>query len=276
MRYRRVVVMIAAFVVMLTGLVVSEGANVQAAPPGVRATASVNVNSVSPTVSVPAVVEPGDQLVLVVTINSAATMSTPAGWTLLGTATDGSPDMRSSVFTRTADAASGGSSVTVALSAQSKTAMTLVAYSGAGVAESADVAVIGASSASLATPSVELAAPDAVVLSYWADKSSNTTGWTLPGSVTSCGDVGWFGWWSDHGCVGFEHSSGGAVAWCDGGEDVGGFEGYCVDDCVAVGVECVGSERGVRVVVYESCVHVRCVGVDRRRRDNRCVRVDVR
>jgi PKD repeat protein len=185
MRVRIVKVMIAAVAVLLTGLVVAEAGVVQAAPASVRATASANVNTANPSVTVPASVQPGDQLVLVATINTAATMTTPAGWTLLGTATDGSPDMRSSVFGRTADAASGGSSVTVALSAISKTAITLVAYSGAAPATSAEVSLMGATSTTLATAPVEVAVPDSIVLSYWADKSSGNTGWTLPPTVTS-------------------------------------------------------------------------------------------
>ena len=185
MRARRVLVVLATMIIVLSGLAVSHAPVASAASLGVRATASVNVNSAGPSVSVPAVVEPGDQLVLVVTINSAATMSTPAGWTLLGTATDGSPDMRSSVFTRTADAASGGSSVTVALSAQSKTAMTMVAYSGAAPATSAEVSLMGATSTTLATAPVEVVVPDSIVVSYWSDKSGSNTGWTLPATVTS-------------------------------------------------------------------------------------------
>jgi PKD repeat protein len=187
MRIRSVKVMVAAFAVLLTGLVVAVGevGVVQAAPASVRATASANVNTANPRVTVPTSVQPGDQLVLVATINSAATMTTPAGWTLLGTATDGNPDMRSSVFGRTADAASGGSTVTLPLSAISKTAITLVAYSGAAPAMSAEVALMGATSTTLTTAPVEVAVPDSIVLSYWADKSSGNTGWTLPPTVTS-------------------------------------------------------------------------------------------
>ena len=52
-------------------------------------------------VVVPSAVQAGDQLVLVVTGNTAATHTTPAGWTLRGSAADGT-ELRSSVYTRTA------------------------------------------------------------------------------------------------------------------------------------------------------------------------------
>ena len=176
--------MLVAFVTALTALVVGNGPAVQALPPSLRATATASVNSSSLALTVPATVEPGDQLVLVVTINSAATISTPSGWSVLGTATDGTPDMRSTVFTRTADAATAGTSTTVGLSALSKAALTMIAYSGAAPATSADVALIGATSTTLATAAVNVTLPDSIVVSYWSDKSSSNTGWTLPGSVT--------------------------------------------------------------------------------------------
>ena len=66
---------------------------------------------------------------LFVTTNRAATATTPAGWTLRSTVSDGT-DVRSWVYTTTAAAGSAGSSVSVALDALSKTDVTLLAYSG--------------------------------------------------------------------------------------------------------------------------------------------------
>lgn len=184
MKTRRIIITLAAFVVALTGLFVSTSPVALAVAPAVRATASASLNTANASVVVPASVVPGDQLVLIVTINSAATMTTPAGWSLLGTAQDGTPDMRSSVFTRTADVATAALPVSVPLSATSKAAVTLIAYSGAAAPVSADVALIGASSATLTTAPANVTLPESVVLSYWSDKSNDNGGWVLPASVT--------------------------------------------------------------------------------------------
>ena len=64
--------------------------------------------------------QPGDQLVLIVTTNTNTTIATPAGWSSLGTRQDGTPDMTSTVFTRTADGTTAGSTVAAALGTSSK------------------------------------------------------------------------------------------------------------------------------------------------------------
>ncbi|MEZ5096940.1 MAG: hypothetical protein R2731_13030 [Nocardioides sp.] len=51
--------------------------------------------------TVPGTVADGDRLVLVVTANRAATVASPAGWTQLGSVSDGT-DVRSWLLTRTA------------------------------------------------------------------------------------------------------------------------------------------------------------------------------
>ena len=52
-------------------------------------------------------VQTGDQLVLFLTTNTAATATTPSGWTLLGTGLDGT-DLRSWAYTRAAGRARQG------------------------------------------------------------------------------------------------------------------------------------------------------------------------
>jgi PKD repeat protein len=156
-----------------------------AAPPVFRAAATENSTTASPTIVVPNSVQTGDQLVLVVTANASTTATTPAGWTLLGTQTEGSPDMTSWVFTHTAPAGIGGSTVAIPLGASAKVARTLVAYAGANPAVAGSASVISGTSASLTTPAASVASNDTVVVSYWADKSSGNTGWTVPASVTT-------------------------------------------------------------------------------------------
>ncbi|MGE0141409.1 MAG: PKD domain-containing protein, partial [Ilumatobacteraceae bacterium] len=142
-------------------------------------------------VQIPAAVQAGDQLVLIVTANTASTLTTPSGWTLLGTRDDGSPDMRSWVFTRTAVAGTGGSTVSATLGATSKSSTIVLAYSNAQAPTVLASSVMGASSTALATPAVAVAQPGSMVVNYWSDKSSSNSGWTLPGSVTTrIGSVG--------------------------------------------------------------------------------------
>ncbi len=156
-----------------------------AAPaPAFRASASSDANTSSAAVVVPATVQAGDQLVLVATTNTAATHTTPAGWTLRGSAADGT-EMRSSVYTRTAVAGVPGSTVRVAVSALSKTSLSLVAYSNAAPVTVLANAVQGTTTVTAhPAPAVNVAGNGSAVLRYWVDKSSSTRTWTTPDGVT--------------------------------------------------------------------------------------------
>ncbi|MBI5088778.1 MAG: hypothetical protein HZB15_07965 [Actinobacteria bacterium] len=150
-----------------------------------RAQASANTTATAASIVVPATVQVGDQLLLFVTANIDTTATTPTGWTLLATQQDGTPDVRTWVFTRTAAAGVAGSTVTSTLGASGKVSRLLVAYSGADAITVNASSVMGASSTALATPSVAVAENNSLVVSYWVDKSAGNTGWTLPGTVTS-------------------------------------------------------------------------------------------
>jgi PKD repeat protein len=149
-----------------------------------RAGASSNANTVSPSLTVPGTIQEGDQLLLIVTTNKDTTAATPTGWTLLGTEQDGSPDMESHLYTRTAPAGFGGSTVSVSLGAISKTSVVLLAYSGAAPVTVSDAAPEPGNSASHTTPGVTVGTSGSLVVSYWADKTPGNAGWTLPGNVT--------------------------------------------------------------------------------------------
>ncbi len=151
---------------------------------GFRAAASTNVNSATPSVTIPSTVQPGDALVLVATTNRDASLTTPAGWTLLGTRLD-APDLESWAFTRTAVPGSGGTPVSTSLDAISKTSLTLLAYSGAGVVTAAASAAEPATSTSQhQSPSVTVAAAGSWIVSSWVDKSPGNPGWALPAGMT--------------------------------------------------------------------------------------------
>ena len=134
----------------------------------------------------PTTVSAGDRLVMVLTVNASnRVMSVPTGitgWAVLGTTTSGS--MQSRAYTKIATAADANKKVTVTMDAAAKYTMTVADYSGvrAGSLIHADFAetVVRAGHT---TPTLDAPAGSWVV-SYWADKSTATTGFALPGSVT--------------------------------------------------------------------------------------------
>ena len=160
----------------------------QAAEASFRVSASSNVKRLVASVVVPGAVRSGDQLVLVVTANKDTTISTPAGWTLVGSAQDGAsvanPEMTSAVFTRTAGGGTAGSTVKTTFGVKAKAAVTLVAYRHAEPVTTAVSSVIKASNADFASPAVTIVEDDTVVVSFWSNKTSDNTGWSVPGGVT--------------------------------------------------------------------------------------------
>ncbi|CAM3679135.1 PKD domain-containing protein [Nocardioides zeicaulis] len=148
---------------------------------------TVNQGNVStPNTLVPAGTSAGDRMVLVLSLNDATRVpgdpsSGVTGWTLADSVTSGT--MRTFVWTRTAAAGDAGKTVRFAMDAAAKYTLTLATYSGDMLAPQ----VVGAAEtvvrAGHTTPTVQAGAGDWAV-SYWADKSSATTGFALPGGVT--------------------------------------------------------------------------------------------
>ena len=150
-----------------------------------RAAAATNVNATIARVTVPASVLPGDQLVLLSTVNRLdSTVTGPAGWTLLDSASDTTATVQTFAWTKQATAGDAGTSVAVGNSAVAKTAVQLVAYSGAQSVSAHQVAIDTVSRAERTTPVVPVGAPGSALVSYWADKASDTGPWTLPAGVT--------------------------------------------------------------------------------------------
>ncbi len=153
-------------------------------------------NATSLSVTIPSGISGGDGLVLVTTVASATVTATaPAGWTQVGQTTSGGTT--STVWQRVAVGGDAGSSVKVTNSALAKTTVSLFAYTGTsatGPVLAAQGAGETVSRAGHTTPTVAVSDNRAWALSYWADNSSATTTWNLPGSVTSrstvCGTGG--------------------------------------------------------------------------------------
>lgn len=148
---------------------------------------AVNQGNVStPNVTTPATVSAGDRLVLALSVNASnRVLSDPTGitgWTVLGTTTSGT--MQTRLYTKVATPTDANRRVTVPLDAAAKYTMTVAAYSGVrtGALVSAQLAET-VTRAGHATPVVDAPA-GAWVMSYWADKSSTTTAFTLPETLT--------------------------------------------------------------------------------------------
>ena len=140
-------------------------------------------NATNLSVTVPSGISGGDGLVLVTTVASATVTATaPAGWTQVGQTTSGGTT--STVWQRVAVGGDAGSSVKVTYSALAKATVSLFAYTGTS-ATAPVLAAQGAgetvSRAGHTTPTVAVSDNRAWALSYWADNTSATTTWNLPG-----------------------------------------------------------------------------------------------
>ena len=143
---------------------------------------SYAASTTSATVATPASVSTGDTELLFVSTNVAVTPTAPAGWTLVKT--QSSSPLIATVFSHVAAAGDAGSTVTVGLSATTGVALQLLDY---GDVDTAAITAVGASDASTAThvaPATTVSQSGSYVVSFWSDKSSTTTGWSLPAAVT--------------------------------------------------------------------------------------------
>ncbi len=147
-----------------------------------------NVNSTAFTVQVPAAVDAGDALLLFASQGSTSTLSGPgAGWTQIGRVVDGTH--ATTAWRRVATGADAGSTVQLSSGTTfTKVALTLAAYRGTNQTNPI-ASVTGApepgSTTAHTTPSVANDTDGARRVSYWSDKNSGTTGWTVPGGETS-------------------------------------------------------------------------------------------
>lgn len=149
-----------------------------------RAAAAVNVNQAAPRVTVPGSVMAGDVLVMIATLNShSRTVSSPLGWTPLDSLSSSSATVQTHAWTKKATAADASSLVGPSFSGITKVALQVVAYSGAESVTNFSVDIDTVSTTVRTTPVVPIGAPGSMLISYWADKSSDGNGWILPSTV---------------------------------------------------------------------------------------------
>ncbi len=160
-----------------------------ASPIAFRGAASADANSNQVAVTIPASVQPGDTLVMIATANSSAvTIGTPTantGWNPVKSLPGDT--IQSTLWTKRAAAGDAGATVRVPLSGTAKMGVQVLAYAGSAAASpvTAAGALETATTASHTTPPITVNTTGSYLLSYWADKSTDTTSWSLPGGVTS-------------------------------------------------------------------------------------------
>jgi PKD repeat protein len=146
---------------------------------------STNGNRVTHAAPIPGGVNLGDTLVVFFTANTTnPTYTPPAGWTQLESANGNGIVTRA--WTRAATAADlePNARVVVTSSSYAKSDITVAAYRGTDgtspIATSAS-RLDNASGAAHTSPAVTATDDASWLVTYWADKSSDTTGWTAPG-----------------------------------------------------------------------------------------------
>jgi PKD repeat protein len=144
---------------------------------------AVDGTTSSRNVTVPAATASGDTMLMFVSLASPTiTTTVPAGWTKIGSTTD---QLSSAVYQKTATASDGGSSVQVAFSAAVKGTATIASYTHTASSPiEAILSDISKSTTAHTAPAVSGLTPGSWVISYWTDKSTTTSAWTLPAGVT--------------------------------------------------------------------------------------------
>lgn len=141
-----------------------------------------NARKVHP-VTVPASVQAGDGMLLFFTVSTDdAVVTPPSGWTEVDTVS--SPNIVTTVWRRVATADDAGTTVRVNTANYRNSGMTLLAYSGTNTTNPVAAVSAAKESTNLAnhtTPTIAVADAGSWVVSYWADKTADTTAWSTPG-----------------------------------------------------------------------------------------------
>jgi PKD repeat protein len=161
-----------------------------ASPVAFRAAAGADASSNQVAVTIPASVQAGDALLMIATVNATTpTVGTPTGvtgWTQVNSLSGNT--VQSVLWRKTATATDAGAIVRVPLSTTAKISAQVLAYSGSTAANPVSAAAGALETVTRAahtTPTVTVAAAGSYLVSYWADKTTDTTSWTLPAGLTT-------------------------------------------------------------------------------------------
>ena len=196
-RGRLVTVLITALVAALSVVGLGPAPQASAVDPVLSFVSASNstANATTHAVRIPVAVDPGDTLLLFITTATAATLTAPAGWTLLeskdGTSTRGRAWTRRATEADDAGDETGSTPVNVTVSSNGvyvKSAMSLAAYRssqpGSSVVTASASAVRNTSATSHTAPDVAVAQPGSWLVNSWSEKSSTASTWTKPANST--------------------------------------------------------------------------------------------
>lgn len=144
-------------------------------------------HNTSPWVTVPSTVEPGDRLVLFLSLNAAdRSVSSPTGpedWSPHGDRV--ARTMRTLVWSTVASEGDAGSRVTIPLSSRTKSTVHVEAYRGVETGPLTVASSVHTNTSNMRTTPQAAVPEGAWAVSYWASKSPSTTSWTPPPQVTA-------------------------------------------------------------------------------------------
>ena len=138
-------------------------------------------------VPIPGPVEAGDALVLFFAANTTnPTYTGPAGWTQIGSTSGGGTAGRAYSKVASATDALAGATVRVVSSGYAKSQISIAAYRGTDATTPVAASASGqdGATASHTSPTVVAPAGNNWLVTYFADESSGTSGWTPPASQT--------------------------------------------------------------------------------------------
>jgi PKD repeat protein len=139
-------------------------------------------NRTNHAVTIPGTVQAGDAMVLFFTTNTTTpTYTWPAGWTEIEAVN--ASGFVGRAWYRVATAADAGTSVRVTSSGYAKSNIAVSAYRGTDATNPVAVSanrLDTSSGAAITSPTVTAPDGGGWLVTYWADKSSATTGWTAP------------------------------------------------------------------------------------------------
>lgn len=150
-----------------------------------RAEAHNGGNTTSVNVTIPASVQTGDGMIALVVYSNANTPTYASGWTTVGTATSGSQS--STLLYRVAQAGDASSSTTWTMSATSRYAVAIVAYSGTHASTPVGAWTSGNTTnvAAITTPSDTTDNANSVEIQAVGERATTVGTWTPPGAIAN-------------------------------------------------------------------------------------------
>lgn len=133
----------------------------------------------------PAGVRANDSMLLYFTDNGpSVAVTSPTGWTQVGTTTTSGSLTR--IWSKQATATDAGSTVSLTTASAVKGLLAVSAYRGSAAVGSANVTLANESvnRAAHTTPSTTVSGPNSWVVSLWTDKTAATTTWSTPNGQT--------------------------------------------------------------------------------------------